>query len=165
MADFGEILREWERIAPRKRPAVRKADEVGAADSDIPARKALEEALFRGADPSIKGDDETPVRPRTKSEIVAMPVEAVLDLHGQTATDAELSLSAFFRDAAAKGLSKVLIVHGKGLHSGAAPVLGKTVRRFLETSPLAGRHGSADRRSGGSGAVWVLIKGRDQRSR
>lgn len=116
-------------------------------------------------DGAPKIEDEETLRPLTKAQIAALPVEAVLDLHGQTAAAAESSLSGFFRESARLGLRKVLVIHGKGLHSDDTPVLGKTVQRFLESCPLAGRHGPADKRNGGNGAVWVLIKGENQRSR
>jgi len=165
MSDFGKILEEWERLGHEKTRDPRKINQTKKESPAERSRRILEEAMLRGADAVDKDVQEQPVRPLTKAEIAAMSVEAVLDLHGLTASDAESSLSAFFRDAAARSLKKVLVIHGKGLHSEDAPVLGKTVRRFLETSPLAGRHGWADRKSGGNGAVWVLIRENGQRSR
>lgn len=94
-----------------------------------------------------------------------MPVDAALDLHGMTAAEAESALAAFFDDARARRCSKVLIVHGKGLHSQGEAVLGRLVARWLERRPEAGRHGHPDRTQGGNGATWVLLKGADQRSR
>lgn len=140
MADFGKILEDWDRYSRRgfRRPL--------------------------GPDPSRKEEGGEAER-RSKSEIVALPVDAVLDLHGLSSQDAWDALSQFFRDAASRGLVKVLVIHGKGHHSEGEPVLKKTVLRFLETSPLAGRHGTADRRQGGSGAVWVMVRSGYQRSR
>lgn len=163
MTDFGKLLEEWERL---------KAVKAGNAGKDKRSeeiaqrsRSALERAMLSGGGPSSKDEEETADRPLTRPEIAAMPVDAVLDLHGLTAAAALESLRDFFRTASDRGLDKVLVIHGKGLHSEEGPVLGKTVRRFLETSPLAGRNGPADRRSGGSGAVWVLIRKSGQRSR
>ncbi|HSV55591.1 MAG TPA: Smr/MutS family protein [Magnetospirillaceae bacterium] len=128
MADFGKILEEWDRSYPQDGSASRRDMEV--------------------------------VEPgwRTRTEIEALPVEAVLDLHGHTAASAEAALDRFFRDAASQGVVKVLVIHGKGHHSAGKPVLKLTVQRFLHSSPLAGRCGQADRKSGGGGAVWVLVR-------
>lgn len=172
MADFGKILEEWDLRAVRD---FRKPGRSGAEEFEEherrelsrreSARRALEKAMLENADPSRKQEDDSAPSRITKAEIEALPIEAVLDLHGLSAAAAEEALSLFFRDAATRGLAKVLVIHGKGHHSEGEPVLIKTVRDFLETSPLAGRHGTADRRQGGSGAVWVMVRKGAQRSR
>ena len=90
--------------------------------------------------------------------LAAKRPEATLDLHGMTAEEAEASLSAFLEAAARKGLEKVLVITGKGIHSQGEPVLGKAARRTIEASPWAGRFGVADAASGGGGALWVILK-------
>ncbi len=172
MADFGKILEEWDRRAVRdfRRPGRSGAEEAEAREREELARRessrrTLERAMLDTADPARKQEEDSEPPRFTKAEIEALPIEAVLDLHGLSAAAAEESLSLFFRDAASRGLAKVLIIHGKGHHSEGEPVLKKTVRDFLETSPLAGRHGTADRRRGGSGAVWVMVRTGAQRSR
>lgn len=169
MADFGKILEEWDRTSRRdfRRPDRQGSEAYGEKESvrRDRAREALERAMLEGADPSVKEDEGQELSPRTKAQIEALPVEAVLDLHGLTAAEARDALSLFFRDSASRGLAKVLVIHGKGHHSEGEPVLRKTVLRFLETSPLAGRHGTAERRQGGGGAVWVLVRRGAQRSR
>jgi DNA-nicking Smr family endonuclease len=90
--------------------------------------------------------------------LAAKRPEAVLDLHGMTAEEAEAALSAFFEVSVRKGLEKVLVITGKGIHSQGEPVLGKAARRAIEASPWAGRFGVADAASGGGGALWVILK-------
>ena len=167
MADFGKILDEWERRAVRdfRRPVPSNPTEAGKIVREDSARRMLERALLESGDPGLKSDETLDAPRVSKAQVEALPVDAVLDLHGLTAAGAEESLSRFFRDAASRGLAKVLVIHGKGNHSEGEPVLKRTVLRFLETSPLAGRHGTADRRLGGGGAVWVLLKTSGQRSR
>lgn len=84
--------------------------------------------------------------------------EASLDLHGMRAEEAEAALAAFLEASARKGLEKVLVITGKGIHSQGEPVLGKAARRAIEASPWAGRFGVADAASGGGGALWVILK-------
>lgn len=101
---------------------------------------------------------ETLHRYLSRREIDALPYDAVLDLHGMTALAAEEALETFFFEACSKKLRKVLIIHGKGIHSKSGPVLSEIVRRWLERHPTAGRSGTAGNEDGGSGATWVLLK-------
>ena len=87
-----------------------------------------------------------------------LPVDESLDLHGLTASEAEERLKVFFAKARKAGWQKVLIIHGKGIHSKEEPVLKKVVMGFIEKSPIAGAHGTPGAADGGSGAVWVAIK-------
>ena len=106
----------------------------------------------------IKKEKETPSQPKRPVNYDKLPVEAVIDLHGLTATEAQTQLHNFFIKAHKKGLKKVLIIHGKGIHSKEEPVLKKEVMYFIEHSPIAGKHGIPGAAEGGSGAVWVAIK-------
>ena len=84
--------------------------------------------------------------------------EASIDLHGMTEDAALDSLGTFLEDSRRRGYRKVLIIHGKGNHSGGDPVLKRAVRHFLERYPGAGRSGSADKTAGGNGATWLILK-------
>ena len=97
--------------------------------------------------------------------IKRMRPQAVLDLHGKTAAEAEALIVDFLLSGSRSGLEKVLIIHGKGLHSSAEHVMTDIVRRALETNGLAGSFGPADRNQGGRGASWVRIRKRDYFSR
>ena len=87
-----------------------------------------------------------------------LPVDGTLDLHGLTAAEAEERLNIFFTKARRAGWRKVIVIHGKGLHSKEEPVLKKVVMGFIARSPMAGAHGIPGAADGGSGAVWVAIK-------
>jgi hypothetical protein len=120
-------------------------------------RYGVPEEARRDGDPIIQG-------PPPKRELARLPIDGTIDLHGMTVPDAIASLELFFCRAETSGWRKVLIVHGKGIHSKDGPILVDTVRRWLERRPSAGRSGPADAELGGGGATWVLLKG-DQRSR
>jgi DNA-nicking Smr family endonuclease len=94
-----------------------------------------------------------------------MRPQAVLDLHGKTAAEAEALLTEFLLSSSRSNLEKVLVIHGKGLHSAGEPVMADVVRRALEANSLAGNFGPADRNMGGRGATWVRIRKRDYFSR
>lgn len=113
-------------------------------------------------------DEEQDDRQRRIEEaerVRRMKPQAVLDLHGQSAAEAESSISRFLFDASRKGLDKVLLIHGKGLHSAGEPVMEDAVRKALEKNSLAGSFGFADRNQGGRGATWVRLKKKDYFSR
>ena len=88
-----------------------------------------------------------------------MKPEARIDLHGLHQDEAEARLNTFVTDCQRRGIRKIMIVHGKGIHSnGSDPVLGELVRKFIERDKRLGASGHPDRTQGGSGATWVIIK-------
>ncbi|MBO7430307.1 MAG: Smr/MutS family protein [Spirochaetia bacterium] len=115
-----------------------------------------------------KTDSAKKVRPEPRDEeyetqqhsvgAKKLPVDGTLDLHGLTAAEAESKLGSFFAKARKAGWKKVLIIHGKGIHSKEEPVLKNVVMEFIKSSPIAGSHGIPGAAEGGSGAVWVAIK-------
>ena len=114
--------------------------------------KALERYLpdtqsIRGKEPEVQnGPIDTPGTER-------LPIQASVDLHGQTLEEACRSVDRFLKASAGQGLRKVLIIHGKG-----AGILRLGISRFLEGHPLAGKRQPAPRDAGGTGALIVLIR-------
>ena len=135
--DFGDILNEWDKIK-------RERDAGGGEDKD---------SRLPPLDAADRGDESR--------RVAALRPQAVLDLHGMTADEAEAAIARFLESSARGGLEKVLVIHGKGLHSeGWLSVLKKTARKALEAHRLAGRFGEAAKADGGSGALWVMIRKR-----
>ena len=135
---FDEILRRWENTENKSADWLDKYPPSGIS-------KESDEKL------------ESPTSMRR-----AKP-QRTIDLHGMNAEDAGRRVDEFVAEAAADGLIKVLVIHGKGNHSTSTRgVLGRVVRERLSAHPLAGATGVADRIQGGSGATWVAIR---QRSR
>ena len=89
-----------------------------------------------------------------------MKCEAFLDLHGLHQDEAEVRLTNFITDCKNRGLKKVMIIHGKGIHTtGTDPVLGKLVRSFIERDKRCGTSGHPKNKAeGGTGATWVILK-------
>ena len=110
--------------------------------------------------PENKDDEQPGNGPQSvgRKKLLRMPVQSRIDLHGMTAEEAGKTLENYLRRSKKQGLKKVLIIHGKGLHSAGKPVLKMEVVKLLERNPHAGEFGTADRKDGGSGAVWVLLK-------
>lgn len=96
---------------------------------------------------------------RSIKYIKSMRPDARLDLHGYTQKEAWNCLSNFIDDCMRRGARKVLIIHGKGIHAADSEgVLSSVVRAFIEMDSRCGRSGHPDRKHGGSGATWVMLK-------
>jgi DNA-nicking Smr family endonuclease len=86
-------------------------------------------------------------------------IEAELDLHGHTASEAGAVLGAFIRDARTHSVRCVRVIHGKGLRSGQrGPVLKNVVNGLLRRSDAVLAFVSARPASGGTGATLVLLR-------
>ena len=126
--DFNLILEQWEK-KNNKYPD--KDTEKNRTDSE----KALNIKLLRKMRP-----------------------QAELDLHGLKSAEAETAVWDFLTESRAKGLTKVQIIHGKGIHSSDGGVLKNVVDKVLKDCPFAGMSGIPDNRNGGSGSRWVILK-------
>ncbi len=87
--------------------------------------------------------------------------EAQIDLHGKTRDEAIKEVGIFVKTCHTRKLCNILIITGKGQHSGErGPVLKKEVEKWLRTSgrPLIRRFHDAPPRYGGSGALWIELK-------
>lgn len=90
--------------------------------------------------------------------------EAESDLHHLSADVAAHRAERFIEQSVAKGRRCVLLIHGRGLHSGpSGPTLRSALVEFLCRRPLA-KHvlafTSAPPRHGGPGALLVLLRRR-----
>ena len=103
-------------------------------------------------------DGEVRSKYTSPGKLKHMKHQAELDLHGFTVDSALPEVSRFLHSSSSRGLKKVLIIFGKGYHSETGPVLPGAVRRYLESSPLAGQLTTPPPKYGGSGALWVLIR-------
>jgi hypothetical protein len=171
--DFGDILEEWEKKhrASRSGNGRSEGGRSGGGKGGSPMEELLErypppEGLKRGTDAGAEGREGageagTPQGAHGaegRGRLRAMEPQAVLDLHGLSGLEAERALDRFLLECRARGLRKVLIVHGKGNHSVTEPVLKGVVRAYLEKCPYTGASGDAEKRYGGRGATWVVLR-------
>jgi DNA-nicking Smr family endonuclease len=88
-----------------------------------------------------------------------MRIEARLDLHGETITEAGILLTQFLDQAQAEGCRYVIVIHGKGHRSSEGkPILKAQVNHWLRECPAVLAFCSAQPKHGGTGAVYVLLK-------
>jgi len=91
-------------------------------------------------------------------------VEAELDLHGMTVTEARAAFAAFLLHCRSDDLRCVRIIHGKGLSSpGGEPVLKKRVVGWLAQREEVLAYCQSKPSGGGSGAVIALLRSAGRR--
>ncbi|MBQ3670589.1 MAG: Smr/MutS family protein [Treponema sp.] len=186
--DFGDILSQWgEQQSQRaqKEAQKKRSQQVSHKRANARTKEEREGNVALTAEEEMERDAKKTVNPmelwlrrygvtdkdkeaeeffeRTKMEsreyLRTMPAEARIDLHGLTRDEAWSRLESFVTDCIARGLKKILIVHGKGNHShGSDPVLGQVVRTFIERHEHLGSSGHPSHAQGGTGATWVIIK-------
>ena len=89
-----------------------------------------------------------------------IPIEAEADLHGMRIREAQTLLADFLRECRNEGARCVRVIHGKGLGSrGGHAVLKWEVDRWLRQHDGVMAFCTAQPRDGGTGAVYVLLKG------
>jgi len=149
---FGDILNAWEN--PKEPNDRRSADD----------RKAMDDWLDRyppgSEEAKREGPEEGgPERGAARSHLLRMRHEAELDLHGLRAEEALRRVDLFLADCHRRGLHKVLVIHGKGLHSeGGEAVLARAVRLHLQSHRLTGQLLYPPKKYGGRGALWVMLR-------
>ena len=187
--DFGDILAQWsESQKKQNKPAKNSQPQVSHKKANAPtaeekaliaqgyrktARGQMEEDAKKTINPmelwlrrygtidkdSLNEESDEAGRMESREYLKSMHPEARIDLHGLTRDEAWAKLEAFVNDCLRRGLKKIEIVHGKGIHShGTDPVLGQMVRTFIEQNKHLGTSGHNDKNHGGTGATWVLLK-------
>ncbi len=96
-----------------------------------------------------------------------VPIEATIDLHGLTQSQAHHLLRRFLHDARQRGLRHVLVITGKGRSNDGDGVLRRVVPLWLTMPDFAGLASGvqpAARGHGGEGALYIRLK-RKEKSR
>ncbi len=93
------------------------------------------------------------------NEIRRMKAQDTLDLHSYTLEEAIVTTRNFLSSSKQKGLRKVLIITGKGIHSaGGEAVLRPTVINIANAHPAVREVSTPKAAEGGSGALVVILK-------
>jgi DNA-nicking Smr family endonuclease len=149
-----------------------EAIEVGNSSETVPTRRAVPRRI--AAEPAVPERDAPPLAPlgrRLKKRVARgrEPIEARLDLHGFTQTQAHAELLRFLRRAQSDGVRIALVVTGKGTEKGtghheSAPVRGVLKRQvpmwlsLPEFRPLVVGFEDAHLGHGGQGALYVRLR-------
>lgn len=142
MKDFGDILEGWDK---RKKKGMDGWLEEYPPDTDATRRDRIDDHHSREA-------------ARRRKQLRDMEPQRSLDLHGLKVDEALRRVEEFLRSCHGEGIRKVLIIHGKGLHSKNEPVLGKRIRERVQRFSFTGEVGVAENRWGGRGAMFVILR-------
>lgn len=151
----------------RSRPSSnREGDTAGKPATIPPAPARPRDATTPAASPRpLRVGDLADVDRRTAESLRRgrMEIAARLDLHGMTRAAAQDALEGFIGAASGRGLRCVLVITGKGTMSGNGGVLRREVPRWLNLPDLRPKVVAcveAQRRHGGEGALYVLLRRR-----
>lgn len=104
-----------------------------------------------------RGDRTGPTAGRREME--KAPVQDRLDLHGLTLEESKTQLARFIAESRRFGYTKVLVIHGKGLHSpGGASVLKTELKSLFKRMKGVEASGEAPKDQGGQGATWLWLR-------
>ncbi len=152
--------------AEKSPAAVKLWSAADAADSradhpaDAPANRRGMPAQT-GSDTAVFTRPGVPRKRQRKLHSGKLPVQDRLDLHGLYRHQAESAVDGFLQHAIAAQLTCVLIIHGKGLHSGEpGGVLKPLTIDRLQDCPEVMAFCPATPQHGGNGATCVLLKHR-----
>ena len=167
--NFGDILDEWDRISgkPYGKKQIKKDERPNKENHKTLIKEENKKKINpmelwlrrygiedKDAQESLNRIDSAKERKILRD----MRHEAEIDLHGMTRDEAETALNVFFENSIRRGLKKILIIHGKGNHSGGGAVLAPFVRSYLEKHKRAGETGHPKNADGGTGSTWVILK-------
>lgn len=186
--DMNDILNQWDNIQAQKERKQKESgkNQVSHKKANAPTPEEKARAAEKDFEAKMKTENSKEINPMElwlrrygtidkdkiaeeqeersnqfdRNYLMNMRPEARLDLHGLHQDEAEERLNYFISDCVRKGLRKVIIIHGKGIHTtGTDPVLGELVRRFIEHDKRCGTSGHPKtKQEGGTGATWVILK-------
>ena len=112
-------------------------------------------------DKAMKEKGERKASYRSVSALRAMEPEVTLDLHGMKVQEAEEACATFLKDSASKGLRKISIITGKGLHNDKGySLLKDAALSAIRLSGVVTEAYTPKAYYGGSGAIWIILKGK-----
>jgi DNA-nicking Smr family endonuclease len=166
---WARIVRTAVPLKGRGRASLAEADEPATAAEARPSEREPAPALSprrtdaaHAAHPAPRGLDLPTRRKLAKGRL---PIEGRVDLHGLTQGEAHSLLLSFLHRAHADGRRHVLVITGKGESLRSDGVLRRAVPTWLSTPPfraLVSGQEAADRRHGGSGAIYIRLRRREK---
>jgi DNA-nicking Smr family endonuclease len=139
----------------------------GAANGKSASRTAFvvaQSAPRRSALPELSVSSQPGLDKSTAKKLKkgVQKIEARMDLHGMTQTQAHRALDSFIDGSYGAGKRCVLVITGKGLKpDGSVGVIRAAVPRWLNEQPNRGRvlaFTHATPKDGGEGALYVMLK-------
>ena len=161
----GEERELWESIARSARPLRRKPlPSLEATREGVPSKPTMPSPLLRSAPATATAKAEPePLDRRLRQRLArgTQPIDARIDLHGRTQSEAHAALLRFLRKAQGEGVRFALVITGKGGLAGERGVLRRLVPLWLklpEFRPYVIGFDTAHAGHGGAGALYVRLR-------
>ena len=153
---YNDAMNLWENYKAKTR--VLKIKPIILQESSVKKNDAMEKKSTARAVPPrpIAKPFAKPIPPiaRIKRSKKTLPIDGRLDLHGMTADQGFALLDDFFYNMRVGKRRHLLVITGKG-----SGVMKQTLQQFLaQRSAIISSYRSADRRHGGDGAYYIVLK-------
>jgi DNA-nicking Smr family endonuclease len=174
--DFTEAMRGVRRISHDKEAIRRKRPKEVSLSPEPDARLELARVLSEDEPLNVTNLPEymegfaEGLSPLTMDRLRngEFSVEKTLDLHGFHTDDAEHFFAAFLQGAIRDGLRCIKVIHGRGLKSKEKPVLKESLKTWIIKAinrKWIVAFASAKMADGGTGATYILLKGKPVKKR
>jgi len=150
--NFGDILDQWEK-GPRSTNISKKIP-----PPPMTQKKEWHDEYFPNPEDTRLKEKKQVSRGISRKKLEKMDPQDEIDLHGQLKEDIASLLGQFIRQCRKKKIQKILIIHGKGLHSPNGAVLRPVIHDFLSHCIDVVDWGQPPARLGGSGATWAILR-------
>jgi DNA-nicking Smr family endonuclease len=165
---WGHVTRSVSPLRRRKAVAAVEAPPAEAPPRDEKPKTKAPTAIAPAPVRAPKAPPLAPLDRRLKQKVARgkEPIDARIDLHGMTQSEAHHALVRFLRSAQRDGARMVLVITGKGARPGADPfaergVLKRQVPLWLESAelrPVVIGFEQASTGHGGQGALYVRLR-------
>ena len=157
--DFEDILKQWSMGDGKKTSPTNDKRKIKNKNSTAGVSMDSLLDLYPPNDDSCSGEVEKPTVRQKRRNYRRMAPQERLDLHGFSVVSGIIELEDFIARCKRRRIEKILIIHGKGLHSpNGDGVLRESVISYLHDSPNIGEIGHPSEKEGGAGASWAIIK-------
>jgi len=152
---FEDILNQWD---SQKKKQVKKTE---IRSKKIQSEASMSSFLDMYPPDELSGEPipQKPTARQKRRNYRRMKPQETIDLHGFSLLSAKIELEDFLKRCRKRKLEKVLIIHGKGLHSPEGEAVLRTcIRNELKSLSYIGEIGHPSEKDGGAGATWAIIK-------
>lgn len=150
--NFGDILDQWEKNPRSSHNSIKEASRKKKH------KQEWHEGYLPGAEDTQIKEKKSVTRGIPRKKLEKMDPQDEIDLHGQLKEEIAPMLVSFICRCRKHEIQKILIIHGKGLHSPNGAILRPVIHDLLRNSDDVVDWGQPPARLGGSGATWAILR-------
>lgn len=153
---FEDILNQWD---SQKKTEPGKTIKKKSKKSEAEASMSSFLDMYPPDELSGEPEPEKPTPKQKRRNYRRMKPQETIDLHGFSLLSAKIELEDFLKSCLKRRIEKVLIIHGKGLHSPEGEAVLRTcIRNELKSLSFISEIGHPSEKGGGAGATWAIIR-------